>query len=471
MSESGQSREPAMTTTSTHGAHTSSAARSARVRSSLFATLFLAAAISAVIVGRRTALDRSAVPAFAEAGMDRVVRELLSDLRAKVEQRPREADSWGQYGLCLLQHERPRESLACFRRAHTLDPDNPRWPWFSAMILEQTDLAAAADELELALRLAPDALHVRLKLAGTRLSLGDPDTAEELLSRVSLDSAAAAECMLQRARAARLRNAPQDSLKILKQAQQNGTGLSAELFDEAAVAAMQSDQLDLAKSLQHEARQQPPLQPLPDPWLPGLRAYDVSGGADSAAADQLRAQGRLAEAATRLAALARRFPDRSRPALNLALALRDQGQPQRAAEALRELADRFPQDPLVRFHLAVTEVQLGRVDAATADLRTCLQLKPDYGMARAALADLLATAGQLPDAVAEAERAVTDAPGDIWIHFGLIRLLLATGQADRVRQQLELAAALPAAAGQQEQAELEELRRQVAAAAAQGGVE
>lgn len=446
-------------------------AGAARWRSGLLAGLFLGIAVLPVMFGGSWSADLPGVPQFDERGMDRVVLELLRDVRARVERQPGDAEAWGQYGQCLLQHERPREALACFRRAGQLDSTNPRWPWFSAMILEQTDLESAAADLRLAFQLSPDALHVRLKLAATELALGDPTAAEELLRPVPLESSAASLSVLQRARAARLRNAPQDVLKILNEVRGISGVLSAELLQEAAMAAFQSGQPELAQELRQQARQHPPQQDFADPWLAGLRAFDVSGGADSVVADQLRAQGRLGEAATRLALLARRFPDRSRPALNLALARRDQGQVREAAADLRQLSERFPQDPLVRFHLGVTEAQLGSFEAARVALNDCLRLKPDYGVARAALADLLAAGGQLSEALTEVERAVADAPGEIWIHFGRIRLLLVAGQLDRVREALELVAALPAAQGKNERLELEQLRRELAAAlTAQGAI-
>ncbi|MFM7057490.1 MAG: tetratricopeptide repeat protein [Planctomycetota bacterium] len=435
-----------------------------RRRSGLLAGTFMGLAVFTLMLGDRWPTDGPAVPSFDQRGMDRVVLDLLSDVRARVQRQPREAEVWGQYGQCLLQHERPREALACFRRAGQLDPANPRWPWFSAMILEQTDLNAAAADLRLAYALSPDALHVRLKLAATELALGNPAATEELLQPVPGDSPAAAQSALQRARAARLQNTPQAVLTILNAARGTPGSLSAELLEEAAMAALQTGQSELAQSLRHEALQSPRQPDFQDPWLAGLRAFDVSGGADSVAADQLRAQGRLGEAATRLALLARRFPDRSRPALNLALAHRDQGQAQLASMELRQLADRFPTDPLVRFHLAVTEAQLGSIEAAMAALNACLQLKPDYGVARAALADLLAASGKLPEAVIQAEQAAADAPGEIWIHFGRIRLLLAAGHTDRARQALELATTLPLADGRTEQVELQQLRQELAAA-------
>jgi len=445
----------------------------ARNRSTILTIAFALLAVLAGALGQRLSSAKPAVPRVEQRGMDRVVQELFSDVRGRVERQPWDPQSWGQYGMCLLQHERPREALLCFGQARKLDPGNPRWPWYTVMILEQTDLAAAAVELEQAFALAPDALHVRLKLAATKLALGDATVAEELLQEIPPESAAAADSVLQRVRAARLRNAPLEALKILDNARKRNSGLSSDLYQEAAVAALQAGQPQLAASLRAESLLQPPLQPFPDPWLAALRAFDVSGGVDSAAADQLRGQGRLPEAAARLAALARRFPDRSRPALNLALTLRDQGQLEQAANDLQDLAGRFPMDPLVHFHLAVTYAQLGQQDAAVKSLHICLQIKPDYGLARSALADLLAAAGRSPEAVSEAERAVADSPGELWVHFGLVRLLLSAGQLSRARQVLDQTAALPTAAGALEQAELRRLREDLQAAEkdSQGGAE
>ena len=442
----------------------------ARWRSGVLAGVFLGISVLVAVSGRNRAVSRAEVPQFDQRGMDRVVLALLSDVRGRVERQQGDAEAWGQYGMCLLQHDRPREALLCFRQARQLDSQNPRWPWFSAMILEQTDLAAAVAELQLAFDLAPDAVHVRLKLATTKLAQGDWATTEELLRPIAKDSAAAAASLVERARAARLRNTPSEVLKILEDGREQSSSLSAELLEEAAVAALQSGQSELARSLRLEAVQYPRQPQVEDPWLAGLRAFDVSGGADSAAADQLRAQGRLADAAARLAALARRFPDRSRPALNLALARRDQGQPDSAVAELRQLVKRFPKDPLVHFHLAVTEAQLGRIEPALANLSESLRLKTDYGIARAALADLLAAGGRLSEAVVEAERAAVDSPGEIWIHFGLIRLLITAGQLDRARQAMDLASALPDVHGKNEQVELQQLREGLAAAVqAQGG--
>jgi hypothetical protein len=45
------------------------------------------------------------------------------------------ADTWGQYGMVLRAFDFNAEALRCFQTARSLDPKNPRWPYFINRIL------------------------------------------------------------------------------------------------------------------------------------------------------------------------------------------------------------------------------------------------------------------------------------------------------------------------------------------------
>ena len=454
--------EPANSVQGSDLAVPAAASFSARRRSAAAACLFLAIASAMFWFGWKYGITAAEIPVINQPGMDRLVIDLLRDVRQRVEQRPYSAGAWGEFGMCLLQHDRPREALTCFLQAQQLDPGEPRWPWFAGSILEQTDLAAAQRQLERVFTLLPDAAHVRLRLASLRLAAGDAASVEQLLLPLAARPEAAGECAVQRLRAARLLGDTTAALEVLAAAR-TGNAISNRILEEAATAVLQAGRLDEARALRLEAAGAPPLIPVSDPWATGLLAFDVSGSVSSVQADQLRGQGRFSEAAARLAALARRFPDRSRPALNLALARREQGDLPGASADLHQLQGRFPNDPLVKFHLAVSEAQLGNTRAAMNWLQECLKQKPDYGIARAALADLMAADGRPEEGIVEAERAAADSPEDVWIRFGLIRLLLTAGRREPAARQLQVAAALPSAAGAAEQQELQRLQQMLAA--------
>jgi predicted Zn-dependent protease len=202
---------------------------------------------------------------------------------------------------------------------------------------------------------------------------------------------------------------------------------------------MQLGHVEAASALIAESRQAPPFQPLPDPWMERLRTFDVSGALASQQADRQRERGLLDEAARTLSTLSRRFPERSRPRLNLALTLRERGLIPEAVSELEKLSRQFPDDPLIRFHLAITLAQAGNKDAALQQLNDCLKIKPDYGMARAALGDLLDSREQVEDAIAAYQQAVSDSPADPWIRLGFIELLLARGRKVEATRQLNAA--------------------------------
>lgn len=384
------------------------------------AALLIAAAF---VFLKRGAAPTAVIPLVSIPGASPAVTDLLQDLRSRVERQPDSASAWGDYGLCLMQHERPREALTCFQQALRRESDNPAWHYLSGVILEQTSLEQAVAALQRAVELRRDSAVARLRLASALMTLGQFQQASEHLEQVRSQLPGAAEAWVQGARIARLSGQPELAESLLAEARRV-QAVTSLLLREVASAELQRGHGEVAASLLDEATRAPLPMPLPDPWLERLKAFDVSGAVASQQADQQRQQGLLDQAVRTLSTLSRRFPERSRPTLNLALALREQGRIPEAVSELEQLTTRFPADPLVRFHLAVTQAQTGQTAIAMQHLNTCLTQKPDYGMARAVLGDLLDSQGQVDAAIAAYQRAVTDSPEEPWIRFGFVELLL-----------------------------------------------
>lgn len=401
------------------------------------------------------------VPVVQVPGLSPVVADLLADARGRVVQNPESGRSWGEYGMCLMQHERPQEALQCFEQAQQHDPHNPAWYYLSGVILEQTDLVRATVQLQKTVELRKDSMVARLRLASALMTLGEFDRASEQLQEVRLMSRNAADVWVQLVRLARLTGKPEQANSLLSEARKTGA-LTSTLLQETASAEMQLGHVEAATALIAEARQAPPFRPLPDPWMERLRTFDVSGAVASQQVDRLRERGQLNEAVRTLSTLSRRFPERSRPKLNLALTLRDQGQIPEAVTELEKLSRQFPDDPLIRFHLAITLAQAGNRDAALQQLNDCLKIKPDYGMARAVLGDLLDSREQVDEAIAAYQQAVRDSPADPWIRLGFVELLLTRGRKDEATRQLDAAKKVVSESQNAEMAELLRLEALVA---------
>ncbi len=400
------------------------------------------------------------IPQVQEQGASRAVVSLLADVRSRLQRQPASATAWGDYGMALMQHERPAEALQCFAAAAILAPKDARWPHLSGVILEQTDLTQATQCYATAVSLQPKSAQSRLRLVSVLLTQGRFPEADRELQQLSQQFPGEPEVWLQRVRLARLAGIPQQVSELLQSARQHQS-VSDLLLREVAGVQLQIGQQALAEQLLTESGTAPPHRSVRDPWLEQLRSFDASGVVASAQADLQRQQGQLDRAVQTLSTLANRFPERSRPALNRALALRDQGNAAAALAELVELATRFPEDPLILFHLAVTAAQAGQPAQALQTLERCLQLKPDYGLARAVRADLLEAAGQVAAAIQEYRQAVADSPGDPWIRFGLVHLLLRQKQLPEAAETLQPIQSILTSQMQAETAELQRLQNEL----------
>lgn len=402
-------------------------------------------------------------PAIPDSGMNPAVRITLERARDRVIRQPDSSRAWGSLGMNLMQHELPQEALLCFERAILLDPADARWSYYSAVILEQKDLHRSLEHFEAAIR--KDALYVpaRSRYASALITAGRFDSAMTQLQKVRAGEPSNPSLYLQLMRTEKLQNRPDAGLRWLTVAREQ-SAVSRGVLEEAARLELLAGHKAEADQLLEESRLQPPDRPVSDSWYEAIAALDVSGSVASAKADELRQRGQLREAATALKTLANRFPERSRPALNHALALRDQGLPEEAIRELVSLRSRFSGDPIIRYHLAVTLATTGRNTEAITELEACLQLKPDYGLARAVYGDLLHAEGNQEEAIRQARTAVDLSPGDAWIRLGLISLLQRCSRTEEARKELSVAKTIIQPSQEAERSALSQLESSLAPA-------
>lgn len=81
------------------------------------------------------------------ATLDRGVREQFGDLAAEVDERPSDPWAWGRLGMWFDVYAYPTSAAACYDRAMTLAPNEPRWPYLRGTVAEQSGQLAQAVEL------------------------------------------------------------------------------------------------------------------------------------------------------------------------------------------------------------------------------------------------------------------------------------------------------------------------------------
>lgn len=378
--------------------------------------------------------DSVDVPQVVLPHMHPAVAEQLARQRSRVLAHAESGEAWGAYGMLLHQHQRLREALVCFRQAAMLQPTSAKWPYYSAVILEQTNPDEALAHYRDAIQREPDCVVCLLRAAELLLTKGATEQAEELLNRVSAQPVPSARGVLLRTRLARVNRNTTQAEALLEHARRQDI-CSSELLVEAARVQLLAGNHAAAQQLQNQATKFPTIKLIDsDPWLNALVEFDATGAMSSVQADSMRESGQLREAADLFARLARQFPDRSRPGLNLALTLIEAGSPARAVEQLTALSERFPDDPLIHFHLGFALLQVANIDAAELAMLEAVRLKKDFGIAWAALADIYGRTGRNADALNAFEAATNSNPEDADIQMAFAQFLIQLEQDQRARE-------------------------------------
>src|SRR5262249_44636533 len=114
------------------------------------------------------------------AGVDPAVVKAVEAARAEVRQSPRSAAAWGRLGMVLAANNFAAQALDCLARAERLQPDDPRWPHYQALLLAGGDPPAAVPDWQRAVVRGDDARRAapQLRLAELLLGLGRTDEAE-----------------------------------------------------------------------------------------------------------------------------------------------------------------------------------------------------------------------------------------------------------------------------------------------------
>ena len=144
-------------------------------------------AVCALLAGGGAACQRkSPAPVPPEVnldGFDPKIAAAIQQARIEVIVAPKSGAAWGQLGSVFRVHKFPREAAASYAVAETLDPIEPRWPYYTGIMLLSHDPDAAIPKIERAAGLAGDEWAApRLRLALLLIERGRLD---ELLATVA----------------------------------------------------------------------------------------------------------------------------------------------------------------------------------------------------------------------------------------------------------------------------------------------
>lgn len=319
---------------------------------------------------------------------------------------PRDAAAWGKLGMVLRAHDFDTESVAAFRTAASLNPDDYRWPYLEGLTLVLFEPGPGLERLRRSADLAPpDRPGPRLRTAEILVERGDLDGAAALAKAVA--DHPRAQLVLARVAAAR-----GDWDAVLDHASACGEWPecrrpAALLRGEALAARGDRPGADVEF---RRAAGLPEPPPWPDPDVARVKALRVGTAARLADAATLLEQQRVPEALALLRETTQAAPNNPAPALFLGQTLVWAGDPRSARQVLEDFVVRFPDSVEGWFHLGVARFQTSDIRLAADAFRQVTRLKPDHAMAHFNLGHCHLRFGDRPAARAEFEEALRCRP-------------------------------------------------------------
>jgi tetratricopeptide (TPR) repeat protein len=311
----------------------------------------------------------------------------------RVEDEPRSAAAWGEYGIVLRAYRQHPQADRCFQVAAGLDPADGRWPYLLATRLVDANPAAAVEWLERAARgTVPDEARetVRARLAETLIVTGRP--ADALTSLGPDPAASGPRVRLAAAKAAAAAGDDRAAAEFLGDLADYPPAARQALLLRSEICRRQG-RTSYADYLAGRATDLPESS-WPDPLADAVHSRDRSqGGRLDEAARMLRA-GQAVEAERLLRPLTD-GPSSSDPRafIGLAECREAQGDLKGALEALAQAVKIDPKNlaanyqiGLLHFHTGEQLWTAGRDDQARAEFReavtwldNALAINPDFG--------------------------------------------------------------------------------------------
>ncbi|MHB8861996.1 MAG: tetratricopeptide repeat protein, partial [Pirellulaceae bacterium] len=263
---------------------------------------------------------------------------LLGELR----ENRQSAEHWGRVGMFLMAHHHAREAGACLRRAAELEPQEFRWRYYQAVLLEETDMCLAADLYATAVQVDGSYLPARLRYAAVLFGLNRLEEARAQYMEVIRQAPEDHHAYLGLARIA-VTTADWEVAKKMFAAVIERAPSNRDAHVELGRVAILDGHVETALREHQLASRLPAAQPrAPDPLLGEVEQFEAVSRQLANEADQLMLRGDTAAAVAAFRTLIEARPEMPRPLLNLGQTLWAAGRVEEAVSVYQELVRRFP---------------------------------------------------------------------------------------------------------------------------------
>jgi tetratricopeptide (TPR) repeat protein len=400
-------------------------ARARKPRFSVFvAALIIAIAIFIVVKSGKTASVDA--PKISAPKLSPARAATIEQARRQVAAEGESADAWGQYGMVLRAFDFNNEALKCFRTARSLDPKNPRWPYFISRILRADSPAESLRWLKRTVELTGNKPEApRYYLARNLAEIGRVDEAEtqaKVLLESSTDFTPARLLLAQTAFARGETNAAMTNVTMCLQDPRTTRSAWALL---AAIQQRQNDTAGARESSRQAAEATADV-PIADQFEAEVAAIRGDPHEVADRVHSLLSARNLAEAGPLIDQIIREQPDFAEGWLLRGRFLLIQKQLPAAEEALQRHLKLDPKSTQGYFQLGAAYLNGGKFADAQQAFRKAIELKEDFGPAWFNLAYALGRQGKWAEAAPLFEQAIRYNPEHIesYLLFADVQLQL-----------------------------------------------
>ena len=371
-----------------------------------------AIAVAAVAIGctasdPATSGGREAEAAPVEVGLEGAdpdvaasIRELIEEARAE----PADAGARGRLGMAYEVATFNFAALKSYEQAERLDPQQPRWPYYRAMLESVTGQPEAAVEtMGRAIALDASYLPAYLHRASWLLDLGRDAEALRDLEHVESVEPGNPAAVMARARVQLNRGESQAALAALDRlAARVRHPYIQQLRGRALRDLGRTDEAIAVLKAASAGSKRPGW---PDPWHDEKVVYKTGFGVELMQAGKMMARGETAEAIVLLESLHEQRPTDVATINNLSVAYMSTRQLDRAETLLVQSVERFPGYFPFRLNLAEIYNRQRQPERALEQLEHALELNPTLGQAHEQKGLILMRARRLTESLAAFEAA------------------------------------------------------------------
>ena len=354
------------------------------------------------------------------------IRDSLQKAYHEVEAKPKDADANGRLGMLLHAFEQLESAEVCYRRARILDGQRFQWAYYLGLAQAGNgrNKEAAADLRE-AIRLDPEYLPARVKLAEILLTLSRLDESEEVCRLMTKDAPQSPPVHYWMGRVSEAKGyaaaAMEHYRKACKLWPSYGTAHYALALACQRTGATAEARQHMAAYQKFKADGDPQLE---DRFLEAVRSLDNSALAHLMKGVELENAGQLDSAIAEHEEAVKQNPKLAQAHANLIALYARRGLAEQAEHAYRDAVAINPNLPQSHYDYGVYLFSRQRFTEAESAFRKALESSPNYAEAHSNLGAMLEREGKLEEAARHYQAAIDNKPNFRLARFQLGRLLL-----------------------------------------------